>query len=107
MEKIREEMVELLQEKLEVSVARLGKSYQKPYGYRFHTIPYTQGTRISKLFKFFNECGKSTHEHLARFLAQLDELADREAFCVRLFSSSLTCTAFAWYAALPSNSINS
>jgi hypothetical protein len=34
-------------------------------------------------------------------------LADGEAFRVRLFSLSLTSTAFAWYAALPPNSINS
>jgi hypothetical protein len=34
-------------------------------------------------------------------------LADGEAFCVRLFSLSLTGTAFAWYATLSPNSINS
>jgi hypothetical protein len=34
-------------------------------------------------------------------------LADGEAFRVHLFSLSLTGTAFAWYAALPPNSINS
>jgi hypothetical protein len=34
-------------------------------------------------------------------------LADGEAFRVRLFSLSLTGTAFAWYTALPPNSINS
>jgi hypothetical protein len=33
-------------------------------------------------------------------------LADGEAFRVRLFSLSLIGTAFAWYAALPPNSIN-
>jgi hypothetical protein len=32
-------------------------------------------------------------------------LADTEAFCVRLFSLSLTGTAFTWYATLPPNSI--
>jgi hypothetical protein len=32
-------------------------------------------------------------------------LADVEAFRVRLFSLSLTGTAFAWYAALPPNSL--
>jgi hypothetical protein len=32
-------------------------------------------------------------------------LANTEAFCVRLFSLSLTGTAFAWYATLPPNSI--
>jgi hypothetical protein len=44
---------------------------------------------------------------MGQFLAHLGELADGEAFRVRLFSSSLTGTAFAWYAALPPNSINS
>jgi hypothetical protein len=34
-------------------------------------------------------------------------LADGEAFRVQLFSKSLTSTTFAWYAALPPNSINS
>jgi hypothetical protein len=44
-------------------------------------------------------------EHIGQFLAQLGELADTEAFRVRLFSLSLTGTAFAWYATLPPNSI--
>jgi hypothetical protein len=33
-------------------------------------------------------------EHIDQFLAQLGELADTEAFRVRLFSLSLTGTAF-------------
>jgi hypothetical protein len=49
--------------------------------------------------------GKSTREHIDQFLALLGELADTEAFCVRLFSLSLTGTAFTWYATLPPNSI--
>jgi hypothetical protein len=49
--------------------------------------------------------GKSTREHIGQFLAQLGELADIEAFHMRLFSLSLTGTAFAWYATLPPNSI--
>jgi hypothetical protein len=56
---------------------------------------------------FFGENGRSTHKHIGQFLAHLVELADGEAFHVRLFSLSLTGTAFAWYAALPPNSINS
>jgi hypothetical protein len=44
---------------------------------------------------------KNTREHIGQFLAQLGELADTEAFCVRLFSLSLTGTTFAWYATLP------
>jgi hypothetical protein len=44
---------------------------------------------------------------IGQFLAQLGELADTEAFRVRLFSLSLTGTAFAWYATLPPHSISS
>jgi hypothetical protein len=51
--------------------------------------------------------GKNTREHIGQFLAQLGELADTEAFRVRLFSLSLTGTVFAWYATLPPNSISS
>jgi hypothetical protein len=56
--------------------------------------------------KFSGENGRSTHEHIGQFLAHLGKLADGEAFRVRLFSLSLTGTAFAWYAVLPPNSIN-
>jgi hypothetical protein len=107
MEKIREEMTELFRDKFGVSVARVGQSYQKPYNHRFDTVPYPQVARIPECSKFSGENGRSTHEHIGQFLAHLGELADGEAFRVRLFSLSLTGTAFAWYAALPPNSINS
>jgi hypothetical protein len=51
--------------------------------------------------------GKSTHEHIGQFLAQLGELVDTEVFRVRLFSLSLTGTTFAWYATLPPKYISS
>ena len=85
----------------------MGQSYQKPYNHRFDTVPYPQGARIPEFSKFSGENGRSTYEHIGQFLAHLGELADGEAFRVRLFSLSLTGTAFAWYAALPPNSINS
>jgi hypothetical protein len=40
-------------------------------------------------------------------LAQLGELTDRELFCVRQFSLSLTSVVFAWYVALPPNYVSS
>jgi hypothetical protein len=107
MEKIRKEVAELFRDRLRVSVARVGQSYQKLYGHRFDTVSYQQGARISEFSKFSGEGGRSTHEHVDEFLAHLSELADGEAFCVHLFSLSLTGTAFAWYAALPPNSISS
>jgi hypothetical protein len=59
----------------------------------------------SQNFRVIKE--KNTREHIGQFLTQLGELADTEAFRVRLFSLSLTGTAFAWYATLPPNSISS
>jgi hypothetical protein len=100
-------MTELFRDKFGVNVARVGQSYQKPYNHRFDIVPYPQGARIPEFSKFSGENGRSTYEHIGQFLAHLGELADGEAFRVRLFSLSLTGTAFAWYVALPPNSINS
>jgi hypothetical protein len=106
MEKNREEMAKLFGDRLGVSLARVGQSYQKPYNSWFDTIPYPQGARIPEFSKFSGESGRSTQEHVGQFLAHLGELADEKAFCVHLFSLSLTGTAFAWYSTLPPNSIN-
>jgi hypothetical protein len=91
-------MTKLFRDKFGVSVARVGQSYQKSYNHRFDTVPYPQGARIPEFSKFSGENGRSTHEHIGKFLAHLGELADGEALRVRLFSLSLTGTAFAWYA---------
>jgi hypothetical protein len=95
MEKNREEMAELFQDRHRVSVTRVGQSYQKLYDHRFDIVPYPQGARIPEFSKISGENGRSTHEHIGQFLAHLGELADGEAFRVRLFSLSLTSTAFA------------
>jgi hypothetical protein len=102
---VREEIAGAFRDKLGVSMIPRGQSYRKPYDSRFDHHPYPQGTRIPEFAKFSGDQGKSTHEHIGQFLAQLGELADTEAFCVRLFSLSLTGTTFAWYGTLPPNSI--
>jgi hypothetical protein len=82
-----------------------GQLYRRPYNSQFNHHPYPQGTRIPEFVKFSGDQGKSTHEHIGQFLAQLGELTDTEAFRIHLFSLSLTGTAFAWYATLPPNCI--
>jgi hypothetical protein len=64
-------MAELFQDKLELSVARVGQSYQKPYDHRFDTVPYPQGTRIPEFSNFSGENSRSTHKHVGHFLAYL------------------------------------
>jgi hypothetical protein len=104
---VREEIAGAFRDKLGVSMVLGGQSYRKPYDSRFDHHPYPQGTRIPEFAKFLGDQGKCTREHIGQFLAQLGELADTEAFCVRLFSLSMTGTTFAWYATLPPNSISS
>jgi hypothetical protein len=107
MEKIREEMAELFQGRLRVSVARVGQSYKKPYDYQFDVVSYPQWARILEFSKFSGESGRSTHGYVGQFLAQIGELANGEAFRVHVFSLSLTDTAFVWNVALPLNFIKS
>ena len=102
---MREEIAGAFRDKLGVSMVPGGQSYRKPYDSRFDHHPYPKGTKIPEFAKFLGDQGKSTREHIGQFLAQLGELADTEAFRVRLFSLSLIGTAFAWYATLPPNSI--
>jgi hypothetical protein len=106
-ERIRDEVARMLRDKLGVSVLGTGQSYRKPYSHRFDTVSYPQGTRIPDFSKFSGEGGKRTHKHISQFIAHLGELVDGEAYRVRLFSLSFTDNAFAWYAALSPNSINS
>jgi hypothetical protein len=102
---VREEIAGAFRDKLGVSIVPGGQSYRRPYDSKFDRLPYPQGTRIPEFVKFSGDQEKSTREHIDQFLAQLGELADTEAFHVRLFSLSLTGTAFTWYATLPPNSI--
>jgi hypothetical protein len=98
---VREEIAGAFRDKLGVSMVPGGQSYRRPYDSRFDHHPYPRGTRIPEFAKFSGDQGKSRREHICQFLTQLGELADTEAFRVRLFSLSLTGTTFAWYATLP------
>jgi hypothetical protein len=64
MEKIREEMAELFRDRLKVSVARVGQSYQKSYDHWFDIVSYPQWARIPEFSKFSSENGRSTQEHI-------------------------------------------
>ena len=50
---------------------------------------------------------KSTFEHISQYLAQLGEAGSINELKVRLFSLSLTGTAFSWFSSLAPNSISS
>jgi hypothetical protein len=84
----------------------VGQSYQKPYNHWFDAVPYPQGARIPEFSKFSGENGRSTHEHRPVPSTSRRIGRWRSILCSVIFLS-LTGTAFAWYVALPPNSINS
>jgi hypothetical protein len=79
--------------------------YQKSYPSIFDSVAYPAGWRIPDFSKFDSEGSRTTWEHVSQYLAQLGEAGSVEALHVRLFSLSLTRTAFAWFSSLPMHSI--
>jgi hypothetical protein len=96
-----------VKEKTGIDVSTATNSYQNPYNYAFDACTFPPHFRVPEFVKFSGSYNKSTREHISQFLAQLGDLAGTEAFRIRLFSLSLTGSAFAWYSSLPPNSINS
>jgi hypothetical protein len=80
--------------------------YQKPYKVDFDLIAYPPSWRVSDFIKFSGEDNRTTWEHISQYIAQLGEASAHESFKARLFSLSLTGTAFAWFSSLAPNSID-
>jgi hypothetical protein len=57
--------------------------------------------------KFSDDDNRKTWEHINQYTAQLGEAGTFNSLKVRLFSLSLTGTAFAWFSSLAPNSIDS
>jgi len=55
--------------------------------------------------KFSGQDDTSTMEHVNRFIIQCGKAANRDELRVRLFSSSLSRSAFTWFISLPPNSV--
>jgi hypothetical protein len=81
--------------------------YQKPYAVEFDLVSYPTSWRVPDFMKFNGDDNRTTWEHIIQYIAQLGEVSFSDAIRVRLFSSSLTRTAFSWFSSLAPNSIQS
>ncbi|KAK1631932.1 hypothetical protein QYE76_006247 [Lolium multiflorum] len=81
--------------------------YSKPYPDEYEMIPLPPKYRLPDFSKFSGSDGSSSIEHVGRYLAQLGPASVSDQLRVRLFSQSLTGSAFGWYTSLPANSIRS
>jgi hypothetical protein len=80
-------------------------SYRTPYPPAYDLIPLPNWYKVPDFTKFSGKDDTSTMEHVNRFIIQCGETASRDELRVRLFSSSLSRSAFMWFISLPPNSI--
>ena len=79
--------------------------YQKPYPPEFDFVSYPAGWHIPEFVKFNGKDSHTTWEHVSQYILQWGEAGLNDALRVRLFSLSLTGTAFFWFSSLAPGSI--
>jgi hypothetical protein len=104
--KFKEQVASMVKNKFDIDMDN-SRLYQRPYKAEFDLMSYPPGWLIPDFIKFSGEDNRTTWEHISQYIAQLGEASAHESFKVRLFSLSLTGTAFAWFSSLAPNSIDS
>jgi len=80
-------------------------SYRTPYPPAYDLIPLPNRYKVPDFTKFSGQDNTSTMEHVNRFIIQCGAAGNRDELRVRLFSSSLSGSAFTWFISLPPNSV--
>jgi len=80
-------------------------SYRTLYPPAYDFIPLPNRYKVPDFTKFSGQDDTSTMEHVKRFIIQCGEATNRDELRVRLFSSSLSGSAFTWFISLPPNSV--
>src|SRR6185437_8565236 len=79
--------------------------YRTPYPATYDQLSLPHKYKLPDFTMFSGQGEVSTVEHINRFIIQCGEEAQNDALKVRLFSMSLSGSAFTWFTTLPSNSI--
>jgi hypothetical protein len=103
----REDFRKQMRDTFGVELSNKPRICQKPYPSYFDSVLYPIGWRTPDFVKFNRDDNWTTWEHVSKYLAQLGEAGSVDALKVRLFSLSLTSTAFSWFSSLLPNSISS
>ena len=100
-----EKITEIIQSQFGIKPKKQTYTYRTPYPSAYDSIPYPHRYKVPDFTKFSGQDDTSTVEHVNRFIIQCGEAANTDALRVRLFSLSLSGSAFAWFTSLPANSI--
>ena len=91
--RFKEDLFGMMKTKLGVDMGN-SRLYQKPYSAKFYLVSYPIGCRFPDFVKFRGDDNRTTWEHISHYIVQLGEAGFRDALRIRLFSLSLTGTAF-------------
>jgi hypothetical protein len=97
--KFKEQVATSVKNKFNIDMTN-SRLYQKPHKAEFDLMAYPLGCRVPDFIKFSGGDNHTTWKHMSQYIAQLGEASAPESFKVRLFSLSLTSTAFAWFSSL-------
>ena len=98
-------IAEVMREQFGLRPKQQSIMYKTPYPPAYNQIPLPHKYKMPDFTKFSGQGEVSTMEHVNRFLLQLGEAGNHDALRVRLFSLSLSGSAFAWFTTLPANSM--
>jgi hypothetical protein len=99
------QLATILRESFSIEPKGRGCVYQKPYPDYYDQLPCPRGYRVPDFSKFSGEDGKTTLEHVGKFILQCGEASANNALKLRMFPLSLSGTAFIWFTSLAHNSI--
>jgi len=91
--RFKEDLANMIKTKLGVDMGN-SRLYQKPYTPEFDFISYSVCWCVPEFMKFNGDDTHTTLEHVSQYILQLGETGFHDDLCVRLFSLSLTETAF-------------
>src|SRR6185503_19128674 len=96
---------EVMREQFGLRPKQQSVMYKTPYPPAYDQIPLPHKYKMPDFTKFSEQGEVSKMENVNRFLLQLGEAGNHDALRVRLFSLSLSGSAFAWFTTLPAYSI--
>jgi hypothetical protein len=99
------QLATILRESFGIEPKGQGRVYQKLYSDYYDQLPYPRGYRVPKFSMFGGDDSKTTLEHVGQFILQCGEASANDALKLRMFSLSLSGTAFIWFTSLAPNSI--
>jgi len=102
--RFKEDLAGVLKNKLGIDMGS-SRLYRKLYPPEFDFVSCPAGWRISEFIKFNGDDSRTTWENVSQYILQLGEAGYSDALRVRLFSLSLTDTAFSWFSSLAPGSI--